>query len=144
MIGALKGLAGSALAAAVAFSGVYALAAQLGGSVPSLGAAAVPISSACTQDTLNIGYSVAYSASVGIGGGYAVTNVTVTDGAARPNLAPCVGEKYQVTLRAASGADLGTLGGTVPADQSSFAPPTGFAEPVDASSVASVALVIGI
>jgi hypothetical protein len=97
--------------------------------------------SACTPDTLLVSYTTAYSASAG--GGYAVTDVTVSDTAPSPDLAACAGQSYRVTLLGTGGTSLGQVTGTVPSQATSFSPATGFASPPAASAVTGVSLVLG-
>ncbi|MGO8687338.1 MAG: hypothetical protein ACLQT7_09210 [Candidatus Dormibacteria bacterium] len=141
MIGALKAL-GALAAGVVALGAGQALAAGLEGSAQSLGTGQ-QVTAACTQDTLRVGFSTAYSSTLGADGGYAVTNVTLTDTASTPNLSACVGESYRVTLTGAGGTSLGTAAGVVPGGQSSFSPAGGLAAPVDASAISGAAVVIG-
>jgi hypothetical protein len=140
VIKALKALAviGAGIAALAASQ---ALAAGLGTGSPSLGSGQQTVS-ACTSDTLRVSYTTEYSPAPG-GGGYAVTGVNLTDTASTPDLTGCAGQTYRVTLLGASGASLGEVTGVVPAGAASFSPSTGFTSPVDASSVAGVALVLG-
>ena len=90
-----------------------------------------------------MGYTTAYSPSAGTAGGYAVTDVTVTDTAPTPDLTACVGKTYRVTLLGTGGTSLGEVTGVVPSDEPSFSPATDFASPPAASAVTGVALVLG-
>jgi hypothetical protein len=139
VIKAMKAL-GAFAACIVALSAVRALAV---GPTPSSPSPAPPVAAACTSDPLQVGLTTAYSASVGAEGGYAVTDVTITDTAPIPDLAACTGQTYRVTLQGASGASLGEVTGMVPAGTTSFSPAAGFVPPVDASLVTGVAVVIG-
>lgn len=135
----MKRIIGAIVAGVVAFSGIYALAATLNlGSAPTLGAATQAVA-ACTSDTLTVSYPTpAYSASLP---GYTVSGVTVTDGAATPNLATaCGGHAYSITVSNSADTSLATVTGTVPASGNSFT--TTFTSPVDASQVANVAVTI--
>jgi hypothetical protein len=132
---------GVIVAGAAALGAGQALAAGLNTSGHSLGSGQQVVS-ACTSDTLQVGYTTTYSPSVGSGGGYAVTDVTVTDTASTPNLAACAGQTYRVTLLGA-GASLGEATGTVPSQATSFSPAAGFASPPAASAVTGVSLVLG-
>jgi len=87
-----------------------------------------------------VSYATAYSPSAG---GYAVTDVTVSDTAPTPDLAACAGQTYRVTLLGAGGSSLGELTGVVPSGQTSFSPATGFASPPAVSAVTGVSLVLG-
>jgi hypothetical protein len=131
-----------AIAAGVAALGAgQALAAGLNASGQSLGSGQQVVS-ACTSDTLLVSYTTAYSASAG-SGGYAVTDVTVSDTATTPDLAACAGQTYRVTLLGAGDTSLGEVTGTVPSQATSFSPATGFASPPAASAVTGVSLVLG-
>lgn len=143
MRGVIKGFRtlGVIVAGIVALGAGQALAAGLNPSGHDLGSGRQVVS-ACTPDTLLVGYTTAYSPSAG-GGGYAVTGVTVTDTAPTPDLAGCAGQTYRVTLLGASGASLGEVSGTVPGLSSSFSPAAGFASPPAASAVTGVSLVLG-
>jgi hypothetical protein len=136
---ALKGIAAVvATLAALVTGGVAAM--GIGSITHPAAAGTPPASSACTQDTLRIGYDVEYSATLR---GYAVTDVTVSDPATAPALASCAGQAYRVTLLSTGGATLGTLTGTVPAGATSFSPAAGLTTPVDAAAVATASLAIG-
>ncbi|MGP8159761.1 MAG: hypothetical protein ACLQGJ_00855 [Candidatus Dormibacteria bacterium] len=125
-----------------ALAASQALAAGLGTTSQSLGSGQQTVS-ACTQDAFRVSYATAYTPALGTGGGYAVTDVTLTDTATTPNLAACAGQSYRVTLLGASGSSLGEVTGAVPGGATSFSPATGFAPPVDASAVTGVAVVMG-
>jgi hypothetical protein len=133
---------GAIVAGVVALGAGQALAAGLTTSGQSLGSGQQVVS-ACTSDTLQVGYTTAYSPSAGTAGGYAVTDVTVTDTAPTPDLTACVGQTYRVTLLGTGGTSLGEVTGVVPSDEPSFSPATGFASPPAASAVTGVALVLG-
>ena len=133
---------GAIVAGVVALGAGQALAAGLTTSGQSLGSGQQVVS-ACTSDTLQVGYTTAYSLSAGTAGGYAVTDVTVTDTAPTPDLTACVGQIYRVTLLGTGGTSLGEVTGVVPSDEPSFSPATGFASPPAASAVTGVALVLG-
>ena len=133
---------GAIVAGVVALGAGQALAAGLDTSGQSLGSGQQVVS-ACTPDTLLVSYTTAYSPSAGSGGGYAVTDVTVTDTAPTPDLAACAGQTYRVTLLGAGGTSLGEVTGVVPSDEPSFSPATGFASPPAASAVTGVALLLG-
>ena len=133
---------GAIVAGVVALGASQALAAGLTTSGQSLGSGQQVVS-ACTSDTLQVGFTTAYSPSVGTGDGYAVTDVTLSDTAPTPNLAACVGQTYRVTLLGTGGTSLGEVTGVVPSDEPSFSPATGFASPPAASAVTGVALVLG-
>ena len=133
---------GAIVAGVVALGAGQALAAGLDTSGQSLGSGQQVVS-ACTPDTLLVSYTTAYSPSAGSGGGYAVTDVTVTDTAPTPDLAACAGQTYRVTLLGTGGTSLGEVTGVVPSDEPSFSPATGFASPPAASAVTGVALVLG-
>ncbi|MGD1053126.1 MAG: hypothetical protein ABR950_04785 [Candidatus Dormibacteria bacterium] len=133
---------GAIVAGVVALGAGQALAAGLTASGPDLGSGQQVIS-ACTPDTLLVGYTTAYSPSVGGGGGYAVTDVTVSDTAPTPDLTACAGQPYRVTLLGVGGTPLGEVTGTVPSQSTSFSPATGFASPPAASAVTGVSLVLG-
>jgi hypothetical protein len=133
---------GAIVAGVVALGASQALAAGLTTSGQSLGSGQQVVS-ACTSDTLQVGFATAYSPSVGTGGGYAVTDVTLSDTAPTPDLTACVGQTYRVTLLGAGGTSLGELTGTVPSQATSFSPATGFASPPAASAVTGVSLVLG-
>ncbi len=97
-------------------------------------------SSSCTSDTLQVGYRTELSpASQSV----AVTDVTLSDTAAAPNLGACVGASYRVTLLDAGGASLGEVGGMVPGGTASFSPATGFTSPVDVARIAGVTVALG-
>ena len=138
---ALKAL-GALAAAVAALSAGHALAAGLDTTGQSLGGGRQTVA-ACTSDTLQVGYTTAYSPAVGTGGGYGVTDVTITDTAPTPDLTACAGQTYRVTLLGAAGASLGAVTGVVPSDAVSFSPSPGFSSPVDASAVTGVAVVMG-
>ena len=131
---------GAIVAGVVALGAGQALAAGLNASGQSLGSGQQVVS-ACTPDTLLVSYTTAYSASAG--GGYAVTDVTVSDTAPSPDLAACAGQTYRVTLLGAGGTSLGQVTGTVPSQATNFSPATGFASPPAASAVTGVSLVLG-
>jgi hypothetical protein len=133
---------GAIVAGVVALGAGQALAAGLNTSGQNLGSGQQVVS-ACTPDTLLVSYTTAYSPSAGSGGGYAVTDVTVSDTAPTPDLAACAGQTYRVTLLGAGGTSLGELTGTVPSQATSFSPATGFASPPAASAVTGVSLVLG-
>jgi hypothetical protein len=133
---------GAIVAGVVALGAGQALAAGLNTSGQSLGSGQQVVS-ACTPDTLLVSYTTAYSPSAGSGGGYAVTDVTITDTAPTPALAACAGQTYRVTLLGAGGTSLGEVTGTVPSQASSFSPAAGFASPPAASAVTGVSLVLG-
>ena len=133
---------GAIVAGVAALGASQALAAGLTNSGQSLGSGQQVVS-ACTSDTLQVGFTTAYSPSVGTGDGYAVTDVTLSDTAPTPNLAACVGQTYRVTLLGTGGTSLGEVTGVVPSDEPSFSPATGFASPPAASAVTGVALVLG-
>ncbi len=130
------------MAGVVALGAGQALAAGLSTSGQSLGSGQQVVS-ACTSDTLLVSYTTAYSPSAGSGGGYAVTDVTVSDTTPTPDLAACAGQTYRVTLLGAGGTSLGEVTGLVPAQATSFSPATGFASPPAASDVTGVSLVLG-
>lgn len=130
------------MAGVVALGAGQALAAGLSTSGQSLGSGQQVVS-ACTSDTLLVSYTTAYSPSAGSGGGYAVTDVTVSDTAPSPDLAACTGQTYRVTLLGAGSTSLGQVTGTVPSQATSFSPATGFASPPAASAVTGVSLVLG-
>jgi len=129
---------GAFAACVVALSAGHALAAVI--SPPSGSTGGPPTLAACTQDTLVVGYTTAYSSILGV---YAVTNVTVTDTSPTPSLAGCAGATYRVTLLRTDGAALGEVTGIVPSGETSFSPATGLSTPVEAPAVASVTLTIG-
>ena len=131
---------GAIVAGVAALGGGQVLAAGLNSSGQSLGGGQQVVS-ACTSDTLQVSYTTAYSAAAG--GGYAVTDVTVTDTAPTPNLGPCAGKTYRVTLLGNGGASLGEVTGTVPSEATSFSPATGYSSPPAASAVTGVSLVLG-
>ena len=133
---------GAIVAGVVALGAGQALAAGLDTSGQSLGSGQQVVS-ACTPDTLLVSYTTAYSPSAGSGGGYAVTDVTVTDTAPTPDLAACAGQTYRVTLLGAGGTSLGEVTSVVPSGATSFSPAAGFASPPAASAVTGVALVLG-
>ena len=130
---------GAIVAGVAALGASQALAAGLTNSGQSLGSGQQVVS-ACTSDTLQVGFTTAYSPSVG---GYAVTDVTLSDTAPTPNLAACVGQTYRVTLLGTGGTSLGEVTAVVPSGETSFSPPTGFASPPAASAVTGVSLVLG-
>ena len=132
---------GAIVAGVAALGAGQALAAGLNASGQSLGSGQQVVS-ACTSDTLLVSYTTAYSASAG-SGGYAVTDVTVSDTATTPDLAACAGQTYRVTLLGAGDTSLGEVTGTVPSQATSFSPATGFASPPAASAVTGVSLVLG-
>jgi hypothetical protein len=133
---------GAIVAGVAALGASQALAAGLTNSGQSLGSGQQVVS-ACTSDTLQVGFTTAYSPSVGTGDGYAVTDVTLSDTAPTPNLAACVGQTYRVTLLGTGGTSLGEVTAVVPSGETSFSPPTGFASPPAASAVTGVSLVLG-
>ena len=133
---------GAIVAGVVALGAGQALAAGLDTSGQSLGSGQQVVS-ACTSDTLQVGFTTAYSPSVGTGGGYAVTDVTLSDTAPTPDLAGCAGQTYRVTLLGTGGTSLGEVTGVVPSGETSFSPAPGFASPPAASAVTGVALVLG-
>ena len=130
---------GAIIAGVVALGAGQALAAGLTTAGQSLGSGQQAVS-ACTPDTLLVSYATAYSPSAG---GYAVTDVTVSDTTPTPDLAACAGQTYRVTLLGAGGSSLGELTGVVPSGQTSFSPATGFASPPAVSAVTGVSLVLG-
>jgi hypothetical protein len=132
---------GAIVAGVAALGAGQALAAGLNASGQSLGSGQQVVS-ACTSDTLLVSYTTAYFASAG-SGGYAVTDVTVSDTATTPDLAACAGQTYRVTLLGAGDTSLGEVTGTVPSQATSFSPATGFASPPAASAVTGVSLVLG-
>ena len=133
---------GAIVAGVAALGAGQALAAGLNASGQSLGSGQQVVS-ACTSDTLLVSYTTAYFASAGSGGGYEVTDVTVSDTAPTPDLAACAGQTYRVTLLGAGDTSLGEVTGTVPSQATSFSPATGFASPPAASAVTGVSLVLG-
>jgi hypothetical protein len=132
---------GAIVAGVVALGASQALAAGLTASGQSLGSGQQVVS-ACTSDTLQVGFTTAYSPSVGTGG-YAVTDVTLSDTAPTPDLTACVGKTYRVTLLGTGGTSLGEVTSVVPSGATSFSPATGFASPPAASAVTGVALMLG-
>ena len=133
---------GAIVAGVVALGAGQALAAGLDTSGQSLGSGQQVVS-ACTPDTLLVSYTTAYSPSAGTAGGYAVTDVTVTDTAPTPDLAACAGQTYRVTLLGAGGTSLGEVTSVVPSGATSFSPAAGLASPPAASAVTGVALLLG-
>ena len=99
-----------------------------------------PASSSCTSDTLQVGYTTQFSPAFQ---DVAVTDVTLTDTAAAPNLDACVGASYRVTLLDTGGASLGEVSGLVPGGTSSFSPAAGFSSPVDVARIAGVTVALG-
>ena len=120
----------TAVAAATVFGGVYGLAASLGLTSDSLGAAQTVVA-ACQAATMNATYTPAYTASVP---GYTVSSVTITG-----LTSTCYSKAYRVSLTGASNASLGEATGTTPATGSSFS--VTFSA-VSAASITGVAVVI--
>ncbi|HEY6379441.1 MAG TPA: hypothetical protein VI316_09695 [Candidatus Dormibacteraeota bacterium] len=116
---------------ATVFGGVYGLAASLGLTSDTLGAADTVVA-ACQGATMNATYTSTYSA---IQPGYQATTVTITGLAAS-----CYSKPYRVTLGGAAGASLGEVTGTTPSSGTtiSVTPFVG----VNAASVTSIAVVI--
>jgi len=128
---------GAFAACVVALAAGHALAAGLSPAPDSTGGPRAV--AACSQDTLLVGYTTAYSPLLG---GYAVSNVTITDTSSTPNLTACAGATYRVTLLRTDGEALGEVTGIVPDGEISFSPATGLSAPVDAADVAGVTLTI--
>jgi hypothetical protein len=130
----MKRILGAIAAGAVAFSGIYALAASLNVSSNTLGAGTSVVAS-CQSATLTATYTPeAWSTS----GGYTVSTVTVTGLASS-----CYTLPYRVTLYSGSSSPYTSLGeatGTTPGSGNSFA--ASFSA-LSANAVTGVAVVIG-
>ena len=120
----------TAVGAATVFGGVYGLAASLGLTSDSLGAAQTVVA-ACQAAAMNATYTPAYTSSVP---GYTVSTVTIT-GLANT----CYNKAYRVTLSGASNTSLGEATGTTPATGTSFS--VTFSA-VNAASITGVAVVV--
>ena len=120
----------TAVVAATVFGGVYGLAASLGLTSDSLGAAQTVVA-ACQATSMNATYTPAYSSTVP---GYTVSTVTITG-----LTSTCYSKAYRVTLSGAANASLGEATGTTPATGNSFA--VTFSA-VSAASITGVAVVI--
>ena len=101
----------AAVAGLTVFGGVYGLAASIGLTADSLGAAQSVVA-ACQSGTMTVAYTPSYSASVP---GYAVTAVTITG-----LQSGCYGKSYRVTVSDASGASLAEATGTAPTSGTSI------------------------
>lgn len=122
------------IAALMVFAAVFAVAASLSVTSPTLGAGTSTVAS-CDTDGVTASYTVAYTAAAG---GYTVTNVNVT-GIATPG---CDGKTMKVTLVGASDASLAEQTATL---ATPVASPTAFsfaASNVLAANVLKIAVVI--
>ena len=119
----------AAVAGVTVFGGSYGLAASLGLTTDTLGAAETVVA-ACQATTMNVAYTPAYSAALP---GYNVTSVTLTGLAAG-----CYSKSYRVTLSGAAGASLGEATGTAPTSGTSIGP---IVITASAASVTGVAVV---
>lgn len=124
-----KKLALAAVAGVTVFGGSYGLAASLGLTTDSLGAAQSVVA-ACQATSMNVVYTPAYSATLP---GYNVTSVTVNGLAAG-----CYGKTYRLTLSGSGGASLGEVTGTAPTTGTSIGP---LSITASAASVTGVAVV---
>jgi hypothetical protein len=115
---------------ATVFGGVYGLAASLGLTSDSLGAADVVVA-ACQSGTMNATYQPAYSATQP---GYQVATVTITG-----LTSSCYSKAYRVTLAGTGGTSLGEATGTTPSTGSTF---VATFSAVNAASVTAIAVVI--
>ena len=119
----------AAVAGVTVFGGSYGLAASLGLTTDSLGAAQSVVA-ACQSGTMNVAYTPAYSASLP---GYNVTSITISG-----LQAGCYSKNYRVTLSGAAGASLGEVTGTAPTTGTSIGP---LSITASAASVTGVAVV---
>lgn len=122
------------IVALTVFASVFAVAASLTVTSPTLGAGTSTVAS-CDADGVSASFSVAYSAAAG---GYTVTNVNVS-GIATPG---CDGKTMQVTLVGAADASLAEQTVTL---ATPVASPTAFnfaASNVLAANVLKIAVVI--
>jgi hypothetical protein len=139
----MKRIIGAAVAGVIAFSGVYALAANLSVSSNQLGAGTSVVAS-CTADTLTVTYgTLGYSTTIP---GYTVSALTIKDNAGTPSWTTCNTQAYRVTLYGAGGGSLGevtgTVSGVVNTTGSSFTT-AAFGTAVNANLITGVAVVIG-
>ncbi|MGO8687340.1 MAG: hypothetical protein ACLQT7_09220 [Candidatus Dormibacteria bacterium] len=128
----MKRIIGAVAAGAIAFSGIYALAASLSVTSNTLGAG-TSVVAACQAAALNATYTpLSYSATAP---GYTASTVTVTG-----LTSSCYSLPYRVTLYGSGNTQLGEATGNTPSSGSTFA--ASFAA-VSAASVSGVAIVIG-
>jgi hypothetical protein len=138
----MKRIIGAAVAGVVAFSGIYALAANLTVTSQPVGAGSATISAGCTVDTLQVSYSVLSYVSPN----ELVADVAVTDTAGTPALTACENLAYQLDVTGSGGTSLAHLTGNLPATFSGgtvIAATALVGGPVSAASITGVSLDIG-
>jgi len=101
--------------AGVVFGGVYGLAAGLGVSTKTLGAANSTVA-ACQATTLNVAYATVYDSTIA---GYKVGVATVT-GLDTTSPTNCANKSFKVAIVNSSNTSLGEVSGTTPASGTSF------------------------
>lgn len=119
----------AAVAGVTVFGGSYGLAASLGLTTDSLGAAEAVVA-ACQSGTMNVTYAPGYSSSVP---GYNVTSVTITG-----LQSGCYGKSFRVTVHGSGGTSLGEGTGTAPTSGTTVGPISITADAASATGVAVV------
>jgi hypothetical protein len=110
------------------FGGTYGLAASLGLTTDTLGAAQTVVA-ACQAGTMNVTYTPSYSSALP---GYNVTAMTVAG-----LQAGCYSKSYRVTVSGAAGASLAEVTGTAPTSGTTIA----LTVTASAASITGVAVV---